>query len=389
MNTNLCYLDNAATTFPKPRAVINEVRVCLEKYSGNAARSSHKLSLAAANKVYDCREELAALINLPHSENISFLPSCTFAASLVIKGLAGIGDHILISDCEHNCIWRPLEKLRREEKITYDVFPALSLENPTDSAILSEIKSKIKPTTRLLFCTHQSNICSFTLPVKKIGELCKKHNILFALDAAQSIGHVPIDMEDMNINYLIAPGHKGLYGPQGCGFLAINSDILPDTLVEGGNGIYSLSPEMPNFLPERYESGTLPLPAIAGLCEGVREVKKIGISAVSEHERKLFRRLRDGILSIEGTTVYKPMHEGSTLLFNLSNYGSEEAAALFDASGICLRSGFHCAALAHRAMKTDSCGALRASFGIFNTERDADRLINAISKAQSARRVPH
>lgn len=379
MNENICYLDNAATSFPKPVSVAREIQKCISTYCGNAGRGSHRLSLFASNKIYECREAICSLINAPSPENIAFVPTCSYGLNLIIKGILAQGDHALISDMEHNSVWRPVERLKREGIITFDCFSALSKHDQSDDDILNDIKNKLRKNTKLLICTHQSNICSYSLPVAKIGELCKKNNILFALDVAQSIGHYNIDMQKMNVDYLAAPGHKGLYGPQGSAFIAVNSKRLLNTLIEGGNGIQSLSPDMPELLPERYEVGTLPLPSIVGLLEGIKEVKFRGIDEISKHECTLFRYLRDGLLNIKGVTVYAPAREGSTLLFNTQKYSSERVMQLLDKNNICVRGGFHCSSLAHHSLGTQKTGAIRASFGIFNTKKDIDKLLFAIN----------
>ena len=377
MKNKLYYLDNAATSFPKPKSVIKEVEKCLSSYCGNAGRGSHKLSLFAANKIYECREEICNLINTPAPENIVFVPSCSYGLNLIIKGALEIGEHVLISNMEHNSVLRPIQKLANEGKITFDIFDCLL---KSDDEILNSIKSKIKSNTKLIICNHQSNICSFCAPINKIGELCKKYNILFAVDVAQSIGHYIIDMKKMNINYLSAPTHKGLYGIQGCGFVAINSANSLKTLIEGGNGIHSLERSMPDFLPERHEVGTLPLPAIVGLFEGIKEVKSRDFDEIGAHERELFRILRDGLLNVNKTNVYAQDFEGSTLSFNVNNLPAERVCSLLDDENICLRGGFHCAALAHSSLNTTETGTVRASFGIFNTKNDIDKLLFAINK---------
>lgn len=379
MNDRICYLDNAATSFPKPSAVTREVARCLRDYCGNAGRGSHKMSLFAAQKIYECRELLSSLIGAPSPESIAFVPSCTYGLNLIIKGILRPGDHVILSDMEHNAVWRPIVKLARDGIITYDVFSALSQPNRSEKELLTEIEGKIKRNTRLIICNHQSNICSYSLPIHKIGELCKNYHVLFALDVAQSIGHYNIDIQKMNINFLSAPAHKGLYGVQGAGFVAINSAEILDTLIEGGNGVDSLLPQMSDLAPERYEVGTLPLPAIVGLYEGAKFVKSIGIDAIRDHERELFRYLRDGLLEIGGSTVHLPKFEGNTLSFNTNNHSAEAVCRALDDANICVRGGFHCTALAHKALKTDNTGTVRVSFGIFNTKSDIDKLLSAIN----------
>ena len=380
MKNSIIYLDNAATSFPKPPSVAREMRRCIDYYCGNAGRGSHKLSLLAANKIYECREAICTLINAPSPENIVFVPSCSYGLNLIIKGILKQGDHVLISDMEHNSVYRPISRLANDGKITFDTFSALSSAEKTDDIILKNIEKKLHKNTKLIICTHQSNICSFSLPITKIGELCKKYNILFAIDVAQSIGHYNIDMQKSNINYISAPGHKGLYGPQGSAFVAINSNHILEPLIEGGNGIYSLDTTMPDFLPERHEVGTLPLPSIVGLCEGIKEVKSRGIDEISAHERELFVYLRERLLNINAVTVYAPEYMGNTLSFNIKHIPPERVCDLLDEGNICVRAGFHCSSLGHTSLGTKDSGTVRASFGIYNTKNDIDRLVSVINK---------
>ena len=376
----LCYLDNAATSFPKPKRVSDEIRKCLLSYCGNPGRSAHSLSLAAANKIYDCRVAAAELFGIDSPENIVLVPGSTFGLNMIIKGLLKYGDHVIISNMEHNAVYRPIYKLAREGKISYSVFSALDRHKcPSAHEICEEIDSLIQRNTKLLICNHQSNICSRSLPIFEIGQICKKRGVLFALDAAQSAGHCDIDMKKNSIDILCAPGHKGLYGSQGCGIVAFNGDVTMETLIEGGNGIRSLEGDMPDFLPERYESGTLATPCIAGLCEGIREIKRIGISEIADSEEALYSALLDNLRNMSGATVYASEYSGSTLLFNVDGFSSDAIAASLDQRGICVRGGFHCAALAHRALGTAEQGAVRVSFGIFNTKKDIDRLSVAVN----------
>ena len=380
MKTNFCYLDNAATSFPKPKNVSIEVARCINTYCGNAGRGSHKLSLFAAQKIYDCRDAICSFINAPTPESIIFVPSCTFGLNLIIKGILKQGDHVLVSDMEHNSVYRPISKLKKEGKITFDIFPALSLSDKSNDNILNEIKKKLRTNTKLIICNHQSNICSYYLPIEKIGAFCKENHILFAVDSAQSMGHLQIDMQKMNIDFLCAPGHKGLYGLQGSAFIALNNSTLLDTLIEGGNGINSLDPYMTDIVPERYEAGTLPLPCIVGLFEGIKEVSRIGTKYIHSQEEELFKYARDGLMNIKGVCVYAPNFVGSTLLFNIDSLTAEKVSSALDEQNICSRAGFHCSPLAHTALGTQNSGAVRISFGIFNTKTDINKLFSVISK---------
>ena len=376
----IVYLDNAATSFPKPAGVIRETINCLSNYCGNAGRGAHRLSLISARKIFDCRESVCSLINAPSPENIVFVPSCTFGLNLIIKGILKQGDHVLISDMEHNATLRPLAKLKSAGIISYDIFSALSSPLQSTEQLSNGIRTKIKKNTRLIICNHQSNVCSYSLPIDEIGRICKENHILFALDCAQSAGHLPIDMQKSNINFLVAPGHKGLYGLQGSAFVAINSNHPLDTLIEGGNGINSFDEVMGNTLPERYEAGTLPLPSIVGLHEGIKFILSQGIDNIRSHERELFRYAYKGLMNISGATVYAPNFDGSTLLFNIGSLTAVQISSALDEQNICSRAGFHCAPLAHKSLGTQNSGAVRISFGIFNTKHDIDKLLSVLNK---------
>ena len=381
MSRSPIYLDNAATGFPKPPAVVAEVVRCVEKYGGNAGRSSHGLALRAAEKIYECREQAAQLLGLDEPENVIFTLNTTYALNLLIKGYVKKGDHVLISDMEHNSVLRPIHRLAEAGVIEYSVFSTKALrQNASLADFCRDIEEQIRPNTALLVCTHASNICSLTLPLREIGALCKRHSIFFAVDAAQSAGHTSIDMKALGIDALCAPGHKGLCGIQGAGILALTDKVELETLIEGGNGMYSLEKHMPKELPERLESGTLPTPAIAGLCEGIRFVREKGCEAIGAHERALFRDLRDRLSSLKNVHIYLPEKEGAILLFSADNMSSEAVADRLARAGICVRGGYHCAALAHGALGTPPGGAVRVSFGHNNKKSDLDALWRELKK---------
>lgn len=383
----MIYFDNGATTFPKPVAVADEVRRCINVYGGNPGRSGHTLSVAAAKKVFECREEAAEFLGVGESERIFFTPNATYGINAVLKGLLKEGDHVLISDLEHNAVWRPIHKMALEGKITYDIFRTFAEEGElSPQRICSEIGRLLRPETRMVFCTHGSNICSAVLPIKEIGEFCDRIRVLFCVDGAQTAGHEPIDVDGMKIDALCLPGHKGLYGPQGSGLVALGKDVMLGTLVEGGNGVDSLSPLMPEESPERYESGTVATPCIAGLGAGIRAVRDRGVENISASEKQLTSRLRDALGSIGGVDVYAPWLDGSILLFNVGGVPSERVASELDRRGICVRAGYHCAGLAHRTLGTPDGGAVRVSVGMFNKPSEIDALATEVSRiARSSR----
>ena len=373
------YFDNAATSFPKPRRVIDEQARCLRTYCGNPGRGSHALSRAAAEKLYECRSEAAELFALDNPENVIFTMNATMAINTVIKGVLQMGDHVLFSDMEHNAVYRPIYKMARAGLISYDVFPTYATA-PTRTAkeICEGIERLIKPRTKMLICAHASNICSATLPIAEIGAICHRHGIFFAVDAAQSAGHIPIHMQEMQIDALCAPGHKGLMGPQGSGLLLLGDGQRIDTLMEGGSGVNSLEGSMPEESPERYEAGTLPTPAIVGLCEGIRALKRIGVEHIHEHTAELIAALRERLSKIERVRLYAPYHKGAVLLFNIDGIPADRVGEMLDRQGICVRAGYHCAALAHASLQTPIGGAVRVSVGCFNAPAEIEKLADAI-----------
>lgn len=376
----LIYLDNAATSFPKPSSVVDSVRDCLLYDSGNAGRGSHILAMRAAERVYECRERLAAFFEADGAEQVCFTLNTTEALNIAIKGLLRRGDHVLISDMEHNAVYRPIYKLWSEGRIEYDVFSSLANEEKrTPSAICAEIAKRMRRNTRMLVCTGASNICSLTMPLEEIGDLCRKNGIIFVVDGAQCAGHIPISMKKMKIDALCIPSHKGLLGAQGCGALILGKGITPNGICEGGNGIASLSGVMEGEIPERLEAGTLPLPAIAGLCEGIRIVEELGIDAIEYHEKKLFSIAAERIGNMRGTKIFCPHHKGSVLTFSLDGYGSEQVADILSRDGICVRAGFHCCALGHKTLGSDGSGGVRVSFGVHNSSKDVDRLVESLA----------
>jgi cysteine desulfurase family protein len=381
---SLIYLDNAATSFPKPISVIDKMSEFMLYHGGNAGRGTHKLALDAAEAVYECRERLSSFFDADGADRVCFCAGTTEALNIAIKGLLRHGDHVLISDIEHNAVWRPIYKLWKDGVIDYSIFES-QINDPrrSPSRICAEIARKMRRNTRMLICTGASNICSATMPLREIGEFCYKNGILFVVDGAQCAGHQEISVKKMKIDALCVPGHKGLLGPQGCGVMIFGKRVEPKTLIEGGNGISSLESEMLGDLPERLEAGTLPIPAIVGLSEGVRLVRELGVNNIIEHEKALFRLCCAGLQEIGGVKVYQPKYEGSVLLFSMDGYSSEELALKLSDEGICVRGGFHCCALGHKLLGTIDDGAVRASFGVFNDSEDVKNLIDCVNRLKN------
>ena len=371
----MIYLDNAATTFPKPSGVIAQTVRCMRKFGGNPGRGAHRLSLRAAEAVYRCREEAAVLFGARGAENVVFTLNTTYALNMAIRNAVRPGTHVLVSNMEHNSVMRPLYKLERECGVRIDSFDL----RRTPEEVLREINEKVQSDTCALICIHASNICGITAPAAQIGAYCRRRKICFILDGAQSAGHLPIDVEKMCVDILCVPGHKGLYGPQGCGMMIFGTSEWGrgETLIEGGSGSHSLERTMPSEAPERFEAGTLPVPQITGLGEGIRFVKRFGVETIHARECELWRLAETGIRSMPGVRVHDGT-PGAVLLFSAEKLPPEIIAASLDRRGICVRAGFHCAPAAHRTLETGERGAVRVSFGVMNTEREVQKFCDAL-----------
>ena len=373
------YFDHAATSWPKPPAVQRAVYDCLCRAGGNPGHGSHMLSDAAAGLVYDCRCALAQEFGAGGPERVIFTLGATHALNLALHGSLRQGDHVLCSEMEHNAVYRPLCALQKQANVTFDTITTPASDVRTGTArIITDAAAKMKPNTRMLVCAHMSNIVSSVMPLAALGAFCKRHGLLFCVDAAQSAGHLPIDMEQMQIDLLCLPGHKGLYGLQGCGALILGKNVTLAPLMQGGNGVFSLSGDMPEQPPERYEAGTLPTPAIAGLLAGIREVQARGIGTIAAQDKHLYDRARAMLGRFDGIKIYAPHCRGPVLLFDHARIPADTLGAELNRRGICVRAGFHCAALGHGTLRTPDTGAVRISFGMDTTGSDLDVLYGAL-----------
>ena len=375
----LIYFDNAATTFPKPVCVQNAVNNVMLDYCANPGRSSHELSMRAAKSVFAAREKVALLFG-GKEENVVFTLNATYVINLALKSLLKKGDHVLISDIEHNAVLRPIHTMAENGVISYDVYTAY--RDP--AAQLRELEKKVKSNTALICACHHSNISNFVLPIASIGRFCRYKGILFLVDASQSAGTLPINVTGDCIDVLCAPAHKGLYGIPGCGFALFNHSLSDcsriSTYIEGGNGVSSALPYMPDLLPERLEAGTLPLPAICSLEAGIDFIQKISQKQILEKETSICHYLRKGLRNFNSVTVHSDT-DGPILLFSVKDIPSEEIAARLDSQKICVRAGLHCAPLAHKKLKTPESGAVRISLGAFNTLEQAEYFLWALRKS--------
>lgn len=330
----------------------------------NPSRGSHILSKRADERVYDTRERTAELFDA-EAENVVFTQSTTYALNFAIKGLVSRGDHVLIDSFAHNASYRPLAALADNGFCIYSVYNAL---DPLD-----DIASKLRKNTTTVIATHHSNITSDTLPIVEIGKMCAKYGLTFIVDAAQSAGHSEISVKKYGISALCVPGHKGLYGPMGVGALVVNPQASGRTkcatLIEGGAGINSADRKMPEEYPERLEAGTLPLPAICGLGSGIEFVKNTGVMRIAEKMSRLSSAAKEKLESIGGIRVIGRA-DGGVVSFVPGEASPAECSRYLSENGICTRSGYHCAPLAHKTFGTEKNGTVRISFSYFNTESE-------------------
>ena len=374
----MIYLDNGATSFPKPLSVRQNVDISLKKFSANPGRSGHSLSLRAAKEIFECRKRLKELFNVNSEEEIIFTENCTMALNTVIFGLLSEGDHVLISSMEHNSVTRPLESLK-DKGVTYSTFDYSYDDNET----VDNVRNLIKPETKLVICTHASNVFGFRFPIERICALCHAYGILFCVDSAQSAGVFDIDVGTNLYDFVCMSGHKSLYGPMGTGVLILNNCNLKP-LLYGGTGTESVKKSQPEGLPEKFESGTQNMNGISGLKAGVDFVKNRGIKNIYNHEYKLAKRLFNGLANNRKVITYNKSFDygkvAPVVSFNIDGVYSEDLVAKLNKYGIMTRGGLHCSPLAHTTMNTIENGTIRVVPGAFNTINDINYLLNVIRK---------
>lgn len=374
----MIYLDNGATSFPKPLSVRQNVDISLKKFSANPGRSGHSLSLRAAKEIFECRKRLKEFFNVNSEEEIIFTENCTMALNTVIFGLLSEGDHVLISSMEHNSVTRPLESLK-DKGVTYSTFDYSYDDNET----VDNVRNLIKPETKLVICTHASNVFGFRFPIERICALCHAYGILFCVDSAQSAGVFDIDVGTNQYDFVCMSGHKSLYGPMGTGVLILNNRNLKP-LLYGGTGTESVKKSQPEGLPEKFESGTQNMNGISGLKAGVDFVKNRGIKNIYNHEYKLAKRLFNGLANNRKVITYNKSFDygkvAPVVSFNIDGVYSEDLVAKLNKYGIMTRGGLHCSPLAHTTMNTIENGTVRVVLGAFNTINDINYLLNVIRK---------
>jgi len=381
----MIYLDNAATSFPKPKQVIDAVAHYLNEIGGNPGRAAHAPAREAGRVIDRTRRSLAKLLGNVEPSRILCTPSTTVALNLAFKGLLQADDHVVTTSMEHNSVMRPLRGLQKLG-ISHSQIPC----SPRGELDPADISPLIRPQTRLIALIHGSNVTGNLMPLSEVGRIAREHGILLLVDAAQTMGRIPIDPQESNIDLLAGPGHKGLLGPMGTGFLYVRPGLELEPLWEGGTGTYSESMEQPETWPERFESGTLNAPGLAGLAAGIAEVQKLGLEAIAAHEQSLIESLAAGLSQLPGIILYGSPDKSSctgTLSFNVQELDCSEVAHILDtAYAIAVRSGLHCAPAAHRTINTFPHGTVRASVGPYNTQEDIHTLVHAVSEIVGFRR---
>lgn len=384
---NLIYMDNAATSFPKPKCVVDAVVECMTGYCANPGRGSHSMSVKSGSVVMDARCKAAAFFNAENPMNVIFTTNATHAINYALKGILKSGQHVITTSMEHNSVIRPLRTMEIKMGIEVDIIRCgdRGIFDPED------IRNAIKTNTALVVCTYSSNVTGTIMPVRDIGRIAKENGILFLLDASQGAGSCEVDMKDIGADFVAFPGHKGMMGPQGTGGLIISERNLKDTIIEGGTGSDSANINQPDVIPDRFESGTPNVPGIAGLKAAIEYINGIGLRKIKNHRHEMLRRLTDGVKQIRGAALYSSENvaENSGIVaLNIRDMDSTEVSYLLDTKfNIATRAGIHCSPEAHRTLGTLERGIVRISPGWFNTYDDAERTLDALERIAAERCV--
>ena len=374
----MIYLDNAATTLRKPQPVIDAVVAAMITL-GNSARGTHDGSLSASRIIYGTREKLADFFGCPRPDHVIFTCNSTEALNMAICGLLNPGDHVISTDLEHNSVLRPLYRMEAERNVSLSFVPA----DRQGNLDYGDFARLIRPETRAIVCTHASNLTGNAVDIGRVGEIAHAHGLTFIVDASQTAGVLPIDMAAQHIDILCFTGHKSLMGPQGTGGLCLGEGVNLRPWKVGGTGVQTYSRSQPEQLPTLLEAGTLNGHGIAGLSAALDYIREVGMDTIREKEEALMRRFYAGVSAVPGVTVYGDFTAPRTAVaaLNIRDYDSGEVAdALSQDYGIATRSGAHCAPRMHRALGTEHQGAVRFSFGWFNTEAEIDTAIQAVKE---------
>ena len=375
------YFDNAATSFPKPPEVAEQIQHFLVNIGTNINRGLYDGSFSAAHTVMETRELLGTLFHYPHPQNIIFTKNITESLNLIIKGLLQAGDHVLVSALEHNAVMRPLSSLQKKGIIVEQI-PC----SPKGFLATTSVKKLLRSTTKAIIITHASNVCGTILPLTEIGQLCQEKNILFIIDSAQTAGFLDLNFTELNSSALTFTGHKGLLGPMGIGGLVINDQLaqILSPLIEGGTGSFSEQEIQPEHLPDKFEAGTLNIPGIYGLNAALKYILKKGINTIREREIALTNHFLQNIKNIPDIEIIGPQEAKNRVpIVSLNFPGRDNAkisSLLAEDFQIMTRCGLHCAPSAHKALGTYPQGTVRFSFSHFNTEEEINYTLQALQK---------
>ena len=377
---NYIYLDNASTTFPKAPNVASAMADYITNCGININRGSYSLAYDVEDIIYTTRQRLHTLFNGHDPSHVIFTQNVTMSLNMVIKGLLKAGDHVLVSSMEHNAVMRPLTQLL-DEGITFDTIPC----DFTGSIQMDSIEPLIRPNTVALIINHASNVCGTIQPLKSIGQICKAHNLQFIVDAAQTAGVIPIDVKACHIDALCFTGHKGLLGPQGIGGIILTKEMAQTLtpLIAGGTGSFSHLETMPTHMPDAFEAGTLNLPGIIGLNEGLDYIESQGMENIHNHELVLTQSFLEGLQSIDGINIVgKQNIQDRTAVVSITIDGMDPANIAYELEStyhIMTRVGLHCAPRAHQTLGTYPEGTVRFSFGYANTHKDVESALSALN----------
>ena len=372
----MIYLDNAATTRPKPPGVAEAVTAAMLSY-GNSGRGTHSDALEAARTVFTVRQQLADLLGCKRPDHVCFTPNSTMALNIAISGLLGSGDHVISTDLEHNSVLRPLYRLRQQG--TAVDFVSADGNGQLDYGAFERL---LRPNTRAVVCTHASNLTGDLVDISRVGEFCHAHGLLFILDASQTAGVFPIDKEKQHIDVVCFTGHKSLLGPQGTGGLCVREGVEIRPFAVGGTGVQSFSETQPEEYPTRLEAGTLNSHGIAGLGAALDFLERTGLDTIRAHETALARRFYKAVRVLPGVRIYgdwTAAEHAPIVTLNIADQDSAEVSdELAERFGIATRPGAHCAPRLHRALGTEDQGAVRFSWSYFNTEAETDAAAEAV-----------
>lgn len=376
------YIDNASTTFPKPETVPQAVYRYMTSQGCNINRGCYDGAYDVEEIVFETREKLARLFHAEDCRNVVFTKNVTESLNVIMKGFLKPGDHVIVSAMEHNAMMRPIRQLEKMG-VQFDRIPCTE----TGALRLDQITPLLRPNTRAIAMTHASNVCGTVMPIARVGEFCRAHGLKFIVDCAQTAGVLPIDMEAMHIDALAFTGHKGLLGPQGIGGFILRKEMVSqiEPLLSGGTGSVSHTEEIPDFMPDRFEPGTMNLPGIVGLHAGLSWLEQTGIDTIREHELALTAQFLEGLKTLESEGLLKIVGkrdcQGRTGVVSIQTLTKELSQAAFELDanyGIMTRVGLHCAPSAHMSLGTYPTGTIRFSFGWWNRVQDVDKALEAL-----------